>query len=897
MRREGAMAALRIAAIAAAALACLGLALPLPTRERTIVALIDASDSIGSAGIEASRSAALGLIRSLGPRDRAALAVFAGKPAVLLPPSEPEAAAAALETARLEAPSPGTTDIATAIAAAEELAAAGRGSKSIYLFSDGRSTSGSSPTEAESPKAEAKLYAVASGGGAAGTVSEGLSLPSAARPGERVAASWRIYAQEAGKIEYSLLVDGEVVQKGDASLKAGVNEIPLALDAGGTGRRSIVARASQSGGAPGGGALSSDAPDEGARLLSGAYLDVGGPAKVLVVGSSSARGASPIARSLVAQGIEAVASGPASLPEDSSGYAALAAVVLDDLPALEITEAQQSCLQDYVASGGGLLVVGGESSLGRGDYYATPLEDMLPVQTDSRRRLQFTRAKLLFVIDHSGSMGEMVGGVSKQTAAMRGVAAAIDELDPLDEVGIIGFDTDPSWVIPFTPASRKQKILNALSRLGDGGGTDLSKALDEALRAFGEVGPTKRHAIILTDGITPEADFRGLASRFVAAGVNASTIAIGAEANEKLLKDFASWCGGAYYRAEGDKIPSIIDQETIRMSRDLMREGDVATRVAAASPVAEGLLEGSPPIRGYLLTKAKSLSTVLLEARLKESESWDPLLASWRYGSGRVAVFTSDSGARWLSSWEGIAAYNSLWGQLVRSIERSAPEGGLRARASSEAGGARVVVEARGPDRRSLSGLRLRGKVQGPGGSTFALRESSPGRYEGFAPLSGKGLFGIEIMEARSDARASTWAWRESSGEVARGADKAELSLIAAGGGGELLEAAGLVAPKARTSWSAFDLALPLLALAALLFLAELYLRSTMAGQLERAKAALASWWAGERAAVELARGARRPMREELSDEERDRRFIEMQRKLALRVARRNKDDTGAKDA
>jgi Mg-chelatase subunit ChlD len=147
-RREKAMPALRAAAIIAALLAFAGVSLPFPTRARTVVALIDASDSVGGRGAAVSREAAITLFRGLGKKDRAAVIVFAGKALVLSPPVPPAQAAAILEAATLAAPSPGSSDLAAAIAAAKALAAEGPGSRSIFLFRDGRSNAGASPADA-----------------------------------------------------------------------------------------------------------------------------------------------------------------------------------------------------------------------------------------------------------------------------------------------------------------------------------------------------------------------------------------------------------------------------------------------------------------------------------------------------------------------------------------------------------------------------------------------------------------------------------------------------------------------------------------------------------------------------------------------------------------------------
>lgn len=890
-RRRAIMGVLRAASLAASLLALAGASLPIPTRARTVAVLIDVSDSVGREGSEASRASALSLIRALEPRDRAAVLAFAGRAAVVTAPVAPAQAAAILESADLRAPSPDSTDLSAALAAASELAAKGPGSKTLYLFSDGRSNAGRAIAEGLAQRGRGRgipVYAVPSGRAAAGFVAMGLSAPSNPHPGEKVALGWKVFSSQARRIEYELLVDGALASKGAAELPAGAGEIALAVDAGASGRRSVLVRAV--------GADGSSA----AEAQSGAYLEVGGEAQVLIVSESR----SPIAAALRAQGMKVDEGGAELLPEDSGGYSKRAAVVLDDLPALAMTEGQQARLQDYVAGGGGLLVVGGESSLGRGEYYATPLEEMLPVETDDRQRLLFTRAKLLFVIDHSGSMAEKIGERSKQMIAMRGVAASIAELNPLDEVGILGFDSNPSWVLPFTPASERERILASLSSLGDGGGTDLSVAVEEALRAFGAPGPTKRHAIVLTDGLTPEADFKSLAARMRAAGVSASTIAIGDEVNEPLLRSFAEECGGKYYRATEAEVPAIIDKETVRMTRDLVQEGGIRARITGPSPLVEGLGDPLPAVGGYLLTKAKSLATVQIEARAAASaaEAWDPLLSSWRYGNGRVAVFSSDSGKRWLSAWSGKGAYNRLWSQAVRSVERGSTDASLRASATVEGGNARVVVEARGEDRRALASLRLVGRS---GGRPFALSETAPGRYEGYVPMTESGLVGFDLLDPVSGAAAAAWAWSPPSPESSRsGPDAQALSLIASATGGRLLPqegpgSKGIAPPPAPILWQAAGLRLPLLIIAALLLVAELYLRSTMTGQIARAAAALTSWWEAQKALAELSRSRRWPPSDPGREEDGDRRYMEMQRKLAEHVARRYQAEQGegAKDA
>jgi uncharacterized membrane protein len=889
--RRRAMAILRAASTAAALLALAGASLPLPTTARSVVLLFDASDSIGREGVESSRAAALALVGKLHPRDRVGALAFAGGTSLISEPVAPAQAEALLESASLTAPSPGSTDLSAAIAAAAQMAAGAPGSETIFLFSDGRSNAGRTLTEglaAESggsSRGRAAIEVVPVGRTSAMLVARGLSPPEVVHPGERVSLAWKLFSARPLKIDYEVLVDGAVAKRGEASLAAGLNEVPVEVEAGPSGLHSVIVEATGAG-----------QQGEGVgEARSGAYLEVGGAARILVVSGAASGGVSPIASALRAQGMEVDTGGPEVLPEEAALYAGRSAVVLDDLSALDITEAQQASLQDYVAGGGGLLVVGGESSLGRGEYYATPLEDMLPVSTDDRQRLLFTRARLLFVIDHSGSMSETVGSETKQMIAMRGVAASIEELNPLDEVGILGFDSNPTWVIPFTPASERKKNLASLSGLGEGGGTDLAVAMEEALRGFGDPGPTKRHAIILTDGLTPEVDFRGLCSRFAAAQISVSTIGIGEEVNDALLKDIADWCGGRYYHSTAAQIPTIIDKETVRMTRDLIQEGRIETRLPSQSPVTEGLGSPLPPIGGYLLTRLKPLASAMMEARNLDggSRPWDPLLSSWRYGNGRVAVFAGDSGAHWLSAWSGTSAYNRLWSQTLRSIERASPEASLRVSATAEGGMAHIEAEAIGQDGRSASSLSLVGIARGAASGAesgraegFELEETAPGRYEGYARLGTTGLVGFQVLDPVTGAGASTWVWSPPDLESGRlGADETSLALIASSTGGRVFSAGPPEPPPPATRWAPVPIRLPLTLLAALLLVGELYLRSTMTGQFARAATALASWRA--RAMAEATQARRWPATETSGDEERERRSAEMRRRMAERVAKR----------
>ncbi len=427
----------------------------------------------------------------------------------------------------------------------------------------------------------------------------------------------------------------------------------------------------------------------------------------------------------------------------------------------------------------------------------------------------------------------------------------------------------------------------------------MAAAIAEGLKTFSGAGAVKRHIIALTDGITEEAAFPQLLPQLREEGVSVSTIAIGDATNDELLMTIADESGGRFYRAIGDEIPQVIDEETIRMTRELIQEGRIAARVVSETAMVEGLGPALPALSGYLLTTAKELAVVEIEAKDEAADSgtlWDPLLASWRYGNGKVAVFTSDSGGRWLSAWAELPLYKRLWAQTVRSIQRAEPDSGLRCEAVAEAGGARIIVDALGADRRFLSALRLNGSVQGQGGA-FAFEETAPGRYEAFAPIEGSGLFGIDVADENSRLRGFAWVWKDALAEASHlGPDRSALALIASETGGSLSSLDQLDPPPPARVWTAVPISSPLLVLAALLLLADLFLRSTMAGQLDRAVLAASLWWKKQRSAASAPlKPAFYPV-ESLTEAEREARFIELQKKLAERLSRRDAEKNGGED-
>ena len=827
------LAALRTAAILAVILALAGTSILLPTHRRHLSILLDVSESIGTAEREKARQSADTILARLNPTDRAAVAVFAGQPRILTGLTSPAEARVTLETADLQAPQAKRTDLRAALRVGEDLLKDSRTNRSIILLSDGRANSGGN---APAVFHSIPIHTVPIGKPESGLVAKGLDLPETAPAGEQIVAKWHTSTDRPRRVRVAVRVDGKVTREENLDLAAGQNTSPVTIEALASGVHQVeITALGEDGG------LLPDA-------AIGALLKVSGLPRILVLNGNT--GHSPITRALRIQGMAAVDLRPADLPDTVGGLGGYAAVVLDNVPAPYLSAKQQAALEEYVADGGGLLVAGGDSSLGRGEYYDSRLEDLLPVQTDTRQRLRFTRANILFVVDHSGSMTETVGGMSKQKAVMQGVAAALNELNPQDEVGVLAFDTAATWLVPFTVATKKAEILRGLEKMPEGGGTDMSTALVEAARGLSGLGPVRKLVVIMTDGLTLAGNegFDILSKRLKSIGATLTTIGVGTEINEALLRDIAKWGQGKFYRANLDQVPVVIRKETIRVTRDLIQEGSFRPAVNVAADLLSGLDTGMPPVLGYLLTKPKKLATVYLNIGKA-----DPLLASWRYGNGIVSVFTSDSGSRWLAPWSGSTYYNLLWSQTVRSLERSALDTGLRLSARVEAGVVKVVAEAIDANRYLRTGLRLTGNM---GGQGFSFSETSPGRYEAVFPLSGQGLREFEVRDRLSNDWTIGSVWIPPGGEALKlGPDLAALGQLSMASVGRILSAEQPALPRTGLAWEPFSLRMWLLLAALVLLIVELCYRSTSLGQAAMARAALTAWRATQARLWQQVRG------------------------------------------
>ncbi|MFN2114925.1 MAG: VWA domain-containing protein [Anaerolineae bacterium] len=577
---------------------------------------------------------------------------------------------------------------------------------------------------------------------------------------------------------------------------------------------------------------------------------------VLVAGDSEA--AVALADALAKAGGTVAVTSVDGLPGRLSELRPWDVLVLVDVSARDLGLDQLAAIEAYVADlGRGLVLTGGRQSYLLGGWESTPLEALAPVRLEAPPRGDRDTVALLLVIDRSASMGttDAATGISKLDLAREAAALSAEVLHAGDTVAVLAYDDEAQWVVEPTtvgPGRELADVESALSRLETGGGTRILRALETGLAALARLDTPTRHAVLLSDGrdFNPDdANYERVVREARAAGTTLSTIAIGFDSDRDLLRRLASLGRGRYHSAEdpGD-LPRLTVEESEILRARTVQTGDFGVSLADGhdhAALAGVDVSRLPRLRGYLAMNRRDGADVVLEA-----PGGDPLLATWGYGLGRVAAWTSDVGEAWARDWVADATAHDLWLRVAGYVAPAPDTGspgvtvewdGLDARVEAlafDAAGvpvnfadATLVVTAAGESR------------------VLPLPQSAPGRYAGSVTLPGAGAYPAAVVVEGQDGAIESAPVALAIGagtELAPGrAATSVLESVAQAGGGSLLVAASAPpdVPAAASETALWPL---LLALAALLWPLEV---ARVVGVLPRRS------WRG--AAGRLARGVR----------------------------------------
>src|SRR5262245_23219332 len=711
--------------------------LPRLVDRQNVIFLFDHSDSVSLAARERAWRFASESVKSLRSGDRAGVVVF-GEDAVV---DQPLANRATLDRPKAQVGSRGT-NLFQAVQLALATLPPGQANR-IVMLTDGRQTTGNALAAAQAAK-DAKVdiyYVPAPLTFEQEVVAESLVLPQEVKFGEPFQAKVVAWSLKDTQGRLSLFRNGEFLGSQVVRLNAGKNVYSYRQSLDNSGIHVYQAALEVDG----------DTIDDNNRAVG--TVVVRGRPQVLLAEKDRSH-AQSLVTALRSQNIEVTVVEPAGIPKDVAGLQKYDGVVLSNVSSLKLTRPQMTQIRDYVRDyGGGLMMLGGEESFGLGGYYRTPVEEALPVTMEVKQKVEIPSLAVVLSIDRSGSMAMSTGDekVTKLDLAKEASHLVVDLLDERNEVGVMSWDTEFIWDVPVRSAKDKAAIHHSIATIKAGGGTDGYPALKESYAVLFERPALLKHVIFLSDGQMTRGDFQGLLRRMVKDKITVSSVAIGKDADLQLMVDVAKWGRGRFYYTEDSQtIPRIFTLETQLASKASLIEQPFKPQLTA--PAHEAMQDvdwkAVPPLGGYVATTVKSTAELVLM-----SHQEDPVLATWRYGLGRTAAFTSDAKAKWATLWLRWRDFNKFWAQLTRWTLRSSTRSDTVAIVERHDGVGEIMVDAVDGKGESINFLDSQVGVVAPNRerTVIDLEQVAPGRYRGRFPAPQEGVYLVGMAQRRND--------------------------------------------------------------------------------------------------------------------------------------------------
>jgi Ca-activated chloride channel family protein len=713
------------------------------------VVLVDVSESVSDAQLEAAR----GYVRDLarvrdadGQRDhRLFVVAFAERPLVV-PESQAGDGTFAIERHRAGGGAGvGTgagTDIQAAVQLAYGLFPAGYVPR-IVILSDGNQTQGD--LLAEAYRAEELGVRISWQVFPEDRVEEirvvGLSVPDEVKVGAPFPVTAEIWSTHEDEVTLTLHQDAfpnPLEPRKTVTLREGVNRVEFKSQAPRAGYTTYRLRLVEA---------TRDQEQANNEAVTTAPVK-GRPSVLYVEGSvmSEPSSAGYLERALEHENIDVEVRGPRGLPSTAKELERFDLVLVSDVPAQFMGMSQMSALESYVRDlGGGLIMAGGEDSFGSGGYQGTRMEKIMPVRFDSEKQREQPNIALALVIDRSGSMSGL-----KIEAAKESARATSEVLSPADLITVIGFDNQPTTVVRLQRASNRMRIATDIARLQAGGGTNIYPALREAYEVLQAASAKVKHVIVLSDGQAPYDGIADLCQEMRSARITVSAVGIG-DADRNLLNLIADNGDGRLYMTDDmAALPRIFMKETTEAQRSALVEDPVKVHVAKRVEMIEGTgVESAPLLRGYVTTKPKPRSEVILVSDLGE-----PVLARWRVGTGTSVAWTSDVKNRWSADWIRWNGYPKFWAQLVRTTMRRKVHESYDLYARVEDGRAQVMVDAIDVNDQFVDQLDTTLEIIDPRDSqtkrTLPMEQNAAGRYTADFAVDRYGSYLLKAVHRRN---------------------------------------------------------------------------------------------------------------------------------------------------
>jgi Ca-activated chloride channel family protein len=507
--------------------------------------------------------------------------------------------------------------------------------------------------------------------------------------------------------------------------------------------------------------------------------------------------------------VKRAANGP---PDDLTEIQLL---IFNNWSADSLNDRQKSSVEDFVKQGGGLLWIGGDRNVYIENKTEDAVERTLPARLAPPRTPEGTAVVL--IIDKSSSMEG-----KKMDLARLAAIGVIDNLRPIDTVGVLIFDNSFQWTVPLRKATDRDTIKRLVAGITPDGGTQIAPAVAEAYRRIAPANAIYKHIVLLTDGISEEGDSMSMAREAAQNRVTISTVGLGQDVNRAYLEKLAALSNGkSHFLNDPSGLEQILLKDVMEHTGSTAVEKPVAPVVAKQAEILSGVgMESAPPLRGYVRFISKPTAETILTVEQ------DPLLVRWQYELGRAAVFASDAKARWATSWITWPGYDKFWTNVFRDLlpHTAATE----ATAEYDSANDELVVDYRLGRHVPEPAVIPEIYVFGPGGFQRPVKASklAAGSFRVRMPIGRRqGLFRVRPV-ADSRAFPEVGLYRQEDEMTDYGSNEFVLRQIATATGGRFNPAPKAVFdPAGHSIPSVMELWPGLLALAVLLNLIELVMR------------------------------------------------------------------------
>jgi uncharacterized protein YegL len=557
-----------------------------------------------------------------------------------------------------------------------------------------------------------------------GLLLESVGFPGQVFSGEHFPVEVTLESPRPTTANVEMTAEGKVIGSSSVPLEAGANHLRLQATVNAVGAIALAGKISAGG-------LGEARFEEAVTLRH---------PRVLLVSHDPPESEEHLVRTLEANQFEVVRA-PGGIPDKLEDFQL---IVINNWDMESIPQSRKEALEEFEKAGGGLLWIAGEHNVyvEKKGQPEDALERSLPAKLAPPRSPEGTAVVL--IIDKSSSME----GRKIELARLAAIGV-VENLRPIDSVGVLIFDNSFQWAVNLRRADDRAAIKRLIAGITPDGGTQIAPALTEAYQKIVAQSAAYKHIVLLTDGISEEGDTMTLTKEAVTNHVTISTVGLGQDVNRAFLEKVAeSAQGKSYFLNEPAGLEQILLRDVEEHTGSTAVEKPITPKVLKPAQVLDGVgMESAPPLKGYVRFQARPTADNVVEA-----DKDDPLLVLWQYGLGRSAVFTSDAKNRWAANWVAWPGFDRLWTNIFRNLLPHAPASETTAefdRANNE-----LVVEYR-----LANGVPEPAKIPdiyvlGPNGFQAPLKvdKVASGRYRGRLPIGqNQGLFRVRPV---ADSRA-----------------------------------------------------------------------------------------------------------------------------------------------